>query len=181
MRGNGNFNKSAKFVPGKAGDTRGGKPFGKAQDGKPYGKTGGRTFADKPGRGGKPYGERDAKRSVKPEAKPQDVKAKDAEDDFDDSKPLVLEGRNAVLEALAAEKTIDRILVKQNAEGMVKVIIARAREKGIVVQEVTKQKLDETSETGNHQSVIALCPAHEYATVEDMLDAAAANRERVLF
>lgn len=90
-----------------------------------------------------------------------------------DEIPLQLEGRNAVLEALNHERTIDRILVKKgDIEGTIKVVIAKAREKGIVVQEVAKQKLDELSESGNHQGVIAFCPAHEYATVEEILQKA---------
>lgn len=96
----------------------------------------------------------------------------DKEKETDDI-PLQLEGRNAVLEALNHDRTIDRVLVKKgDIEGTVKVVIAKAREKGIVVQEVAKQKLDELSESGNHQGVIAFCPAHEYATVEEILQRA---------
>ena len=186
MRGNGNFNRSNTNT-GRPASSRGGKPFGGAAGGdrKPFG------GERKPFAGGerKPYGGKP--RADKPAydkpafEKPRTgavshAEPKKEDDFFDESKPLQLEGRNAVLEALAGERTIDRILVKQESEGMVKVIIAKAREKGIVVQEVVRQKLDDISETGNHQGVIALCPAYEYASVEDMLAAARAKNEEPL-
>ena len=84
-----------------------------------------------------------------------------------------LEGRNAVLEALNHDKTIDKILVKAGEiEGTLKVIISKAREKRIIVQEVTKHRLDEVAQSHNHQGVIAVCPSHEYAEVQDILDKA---------
>jgi len=179
LRGNGNFNRGNTAKPAsRTGGPRSdhsAKPF----DRKPYG---GKPFGGKPA-GGKPFEKKPFERKpygAKPAAeKPQAVASRENEID-DENKPLQLEGRNAVLEALAGNKTIDRILVKQDSEGMVKVIIAKAREKGIVVQEVIRQKLDDMSETGNHQGVIALCPAHEYATVEDMLAAAKAKNEEPL-
>jgi 23S rRNA (guanosine2251-2'-O)-methyltransferase len=83
---------------------------------------------------------------------------------------IYLEGRNAVLEAIHADRTIEKIMVqKGNVEGTIKKIISQAKDNGIVVQEVAKQKLDELSETKNHQGVIALASSHEYAEVEDIL------------
>jgi len=91
---------------------------------------------------------------------------------FDDPEEgLRLEGRNAVLEALNGNRTIDKIFVKKgDIEGSIKVIIAKAREKGIVIQEVDKMKLDEMSQSRNHQGVIAACPAHEYVEVSDIIN-----------
>ena len=81
-----------------------------------------------------------------------------------------LEGRNAVLEAIRAERTIEKIMVqKGNVEGTLKKIVAKAKDCGIVVQEVAKQKLDELSQTKNHQGVMAMVSAHDYAEVEDIL------------
>lgn len=89
---------------------------------------------------------------------------------------LQLEGRNPVLEAINHDKSIDKILFKKGEiEGTLKMILAKAKAKGIVTQEVARQKLDEISETGNHQGVIALCPAYEYCEVPDMLAAAKEN------
>ena len=86
---------------------------------------------------------------------------------------LVLEGRKAVLEALNNEKPIDRILLRSEKgkpiEGTLRLIAARARDRKLVVQEVDRAKLDEISETGHHQGVIALCPAVPYVEVSDIL------------
>ncbi len=87
---------------------------------------------------------------------------------FDDG--LQLEGRNPVLEALNHGKTIDKILVRKGGiEGTLKVIVAKAREKGIVVQEIDREKMAAISRSNNHQGVIALCPAHEYCDVKDII------------
>jgi len=95
---------------------------------------------------------------------------------FDDPQNLVLEGRKAVLEALNHQKPIDRILVRcdrgKQVEGTLRLIVAKARELRIVVQEVERAKLDETSETGHHQGIIALCPAVPYVEISDMLQIA---------
>ena len=93
----------------------------------------------------------------------------------EDGGGLILLGRNAALEAINHNKPVDRLLIKKGAEGTLKVIAAKARERGIVVQEASAQKLAELSMGGNHQGVIALCPAKEYAEPEDML---ACARER---
>jgi len=89
---------------------------------------------------------------------------------------LILEGRKSVLEALNHQKPIDRILLRRDKdkplEGTLRLIAAKARDQRIVVQEVDRAKLDNTSETGHHQGVIALCPAIPYATIEDILQIA---------
>ena len=91
---------------------------------------------------------------------------------------LRLEGRNAVLEALSRGRTIDKILIKKGeVEGTLKVIAAKARERGIVVQEVNRLKLDAMSHSSSHQGVIALCAAHEYAEVSDILKRAKSRGE----
>ncbi len=82
-----------------------------------------------------------------------------------------LEGRNAILEALKSGRDIEKLFVlKGNVEGTIKRIIAQAAQKGIVIQEVSRQKLDELSQTKNHQGVIALASAHNYAEIEDILE-----------
>lgn len=82
-----------------------------------------------------------------------------------------IEGRNPVTEAIKSGREIDKLLVCAR-EGSIKKIVAMAKDKGIIVQEVVKSKLDELSETGAHQGVIALVAAHSYATVSDILDIA---------
>jgi 23S rRNA (guanosine2251-2'-O)-methyltransferase len=79
-------------------------------------------------------------------------------------------GRNPVLEAIRSGREIDKLLIKKGgAEGSINAIIKKARERGIVVQEVDKQKLNSIAGEENHQGVIAFAAAHEYATVDDIL------------
>lgn len=91
---------------------------------------------------------------------------------------IYIEGRNAILEAIRADRTIEKIMLqKGNIDGTLKKIVAQAKDNGIIIQEVAKQKLDELSETKNHQGIMALVSAHEYAEVEDILTLAAAKCE----
>ena len=90
-----------------------------------------------------------------------------------------LEGRNAVLEVLKSGRDIEKIIVqKGNVEGTIRRIVGLAKEKGVVVQEVVKQKLDEMSQTKNHQGVIAIVSEHEYADVEDIINSAESKGEK---
>ncbi len=92
-------------------------------------------------------------------------------ENFDDN--FQLEGRNPVLEAINSGRTIDKIIVKKGEiEGTLRVIVAKAAEKGIVIQEVDKNKMAEMSRTHNCQGVIAVCPAREYVDVSDIIQAA---------
>lgn len=89
-----------------------------------------------------------------------------------------LEGRNAILEVLRSGRDIEKIMVPRgNVEGTIKRIVAMAAEKGVVIQEVSRQKLDEISETKNHQGVIALVSAHNYVDVDDILAVAKERQE----
>ena len=94
---------------------------------------------------------------------------------FDDQ----VEGRNSVLELLESEKDINKIFVTcGERQGSINKIIGRAKAKGIVLVEVEKSKLDEMSQTGNHQGVIAIVPPFEYCEVEDILDDAKNKNEQ---
>jgi len=94
------------------------------------------------------------------------------------SNELMIEGRNAALEALKADRTIDKFFVQTgSSEGSIRKIIGEAKDKGIVIQEVDKMKLDAMSETGKHQGVIAFASAHEYVRLEDILARAKAQGE----
>ncbi len=78
-------------------------------------------------------------------------------------------GRNAVSEALRSERAIDTLLVvRGERNGSIGRIIAECKDKGIVVKEVDKKKLDFMCGQGNHQGVAAYAAAHEYAEVEDI-------------
>lgn len=81
-----------------------------------------------------------------------------------------IEGRNPVMEALKAEREIDKILVaKGAAEGSIHKIVGIAKERGIPIQYVERQKLDQLSESHVHQGIIAFAAAHAYVDVEDIL------------
>ena len=76
---------------------------------------------------------------------------------------MKIEGRNAVLELLRTDKTIDKILMKKGAEQALGRIFAAAREKNVRVQFLDAKVLDKESETGRHQGVIAVVSDYEYA------------------
>ncbi|MDQ2086435.1 23S rRNA (guanosine(2251)-2'-O)-methyltransferase RlmB [Herbivorax sp. ANBcel31] len=90
----------------------------------------------------------------------------------------ILEGRNSVLEAIKADRTINKLLVqKGNKEGSIKHIIALAREKKIVVQETDRVNLDKISSTHAHQGVIAYVAFKDYVDIDDILKAAQLKEE----
>ena len=83
---------------------------------------------------------------------------------------LTIEGRNAVLEAFRSGKTIDKIFVLDGCQdGPVKSITREARKQDTIINYVTKERLDQISETGKHQGVIAYAAAYTYAEVDDIL------------
>ncbi len=85
----------------------------------------------------------------------------------------IIEGRNAVIEALRTDTPIDKIyLAKGETDTTLGHIASTARSKGIVVVETDRRKLDERSITHSHQGVIAVTAVREYASVEDILNAA---------
>lgn len=91
----------------------------------------------------------------------------DLKDEFVEN---VIEGRNAVIEALKSGKTIEQIFIS-NGEitGSINKILTLAREKKIVVKRVDKKKLNKISYTGAHQGVIAKCSSYKYYELEDIL------------
>lgn len=90
----------------------------------------------------------------------------------------LIEGRNAVIEALRSGAAIDKIYIARGeADAALGHIAARARDAGAVVVEVDRRKLDYMSRTHAHQGVIAVSAVREYASVEDILAAAAAKGE----
>ncbi|MCI9315322.1 MAG: 23S rRNA (guanosine(2251)-2'-O)-methyltransferase RlmB [Lachnospiraceae bacterium] len=86
---------------------------------------------------------------------------------------FTIEGRNAVLEAFRAGKTIDKLFVLDGCQdGPVLTIKREASKKGTIIKYVAKERLDQMSETGKHQGVIACAAAYSYAEVEDILNKA---------
>ena len=92
---------------------------------------------------------------------------------------LTIEGRNAVLEAFRAGKTIDKLFVLDGCQdGPVRTILREAKKTDCIVNFVKKERLDQMSETGKHQGVIAYASAYEYGTVEEMLERAKEKNEQ---
>ncbi len=86
---------------------------------------------------------------------------------------FMIEGRNAVLEAFRAEKTIDKLYIQDGCkDGPIQSIVREAKKGDTILQFVSRERLDQMSSTGRHQGVIAQAAAYEYAEVEDLLKAA---------
>ena len=84
-----------------------------------------------------------------------------------------IEGRNAVLEAFRSGKCVDKLFILDGCQdGPVRTIAREARKKDTIINYVKKERLDQLSETGHHQGVIAMAASYEYATVEDILEKA---------
>lgn len=91
---------------------------------------------------------------------------------------FTIEGRNAVIEAFRSGRTIDKVYLLDGCQdGPISTIRREAKKQGSLVKFVTKDRLNQLSETGKHQGVIAVAAAYEYAEVEDMLAAAKAKGE----
>ncbi len=92
-----------------------------------------------------------------------------------------LEGRNALTEALKAGRTIDKVFVADgDTDKSLQRLAAQAKEAGAVVVPVDRRKLDQMSTTHSHQGIIALAAAHEYFTIDDILEEAASRGQNVL-
>ena len=88
-----------------------------------------------------------------------------------------IEGRNAVLEAFRSGRCVDKLFILDGCQdGPVRTIAREARKKDTIINYVSRERLDQLSETGNHQGVIAQVAAYEYASVENILEKA---REKV--
>ena len=95
-----------------------------------------------------------------------------------DEREDIIEGRNAVQEALKCERPIDKIYVaKGDTDRTLGRIIARAKEQGIVVVDCDRRKLDAMSVTGTHQGIIAQGAVREYCTVDDIIALARSRGE----
>lgn len=91
----------------------------------------------------------------------------------------LIEGRNAVKEALRAGRPLDKIYIaKGNVDKTLGHIASSAREKGVVVVEADRRKLDSMSASGAHQGIIALAAVREYCTISDILAIAEERGEK---
>lgn len=98
----------------------------------------------------------------------QDIKKENTENQ--NSHTLVIEGRNAVLEAFRSGRTIDKLFVLDGCQdGPVRTIIREAKKHGALLNFVGRDRLNQLSQTGKHQGVIAYAAAYDYSEVDDML------------
>ena len=89
-----------------------------------------------------------------------------------------IEGRNAVIEAFRSGKTVDKLYILDGCQdGPVMTIKREAKKHDTMVKYVTKERLDQMSQTGKHQGVIAVIAAYDYAEVEDILQKARERNE----
>jgi 23S rRNA (guanosine2251-2'-O)-methyltransferase len=90
----------------------------------------------------------------------------------------ILEGKNHVFEAIKADREINNIfIVKGSNDKAIRRILSAARGKNIIIREVDKRKLDNISETGFHQGIIAMASPKKYVEVEDILEIAKLKNE----
>ena len=90
-----------------------------------------------------------------------------------------VEGRNAVLELLESDRDINKIFISDGEKhGSINKIIALAKEKKVIINEVSKTKLNQMSQTENNQGVIAIVPPFNYCEIEDVLDLAKDRNEK---
>lgn len=95
---------------------------------------------------------------------------------------MMIEGRNAVIEAFRSGKTIDKVLVLDGCQdGPVMTIKREAKKHDSMIKYVTKERLDQLSETGKHQGVIAYSAAYDYAELDELLQEARDKQEAPFF
>ena len=97
-------------------------------------------------------------------------------------KSLTIEGRNAVLEAFRSGKPVDKLFVLDGCQdGPVRTIVREAKKHDTILNFVSKERLDQLSQTGKHQGVIAHAAAYEYSEIEDMFALAEKRGEDPFF
>ena len=90
-----------------------------------------------------------------------------------------IEGRNAVLELLESGRDINKIYVSEGEKyGSINKIIAKAKERKIIINEISRTKLNQMAQTENNQGVIAIVPPFDYCDVDDILQTAKERKEK---
>lgn len=94
---------------------------------------------------------------------------------FDDQ----VEGRNSVIELLESGRDINKIFISEGEKhGSINKIIAMAKERKIIITEVSKSKINQMAQTENNQGIIAIVPPFDYCEVEDILEEAKKRNEK---
>ena len=131
--------------------------------------------------------QKDGKKPYRREEKPfvpKEASVPNVQEDEQDAQPYLLIGRNAVREAIKAERSIDRILVSAEQDGSLREILNLARDQKLVIREVDRKKLDELclpfghgGRPANHQGIVAYAAGVSYCTVADILQVARERNE----
>lgn len=89
-------------------------------------------------------------------------------EETDDESDLI-EGRNAVIEAVRSGKTVDKLYIQEGLQdNSINSLVSKLKSSGTLINYVKKQKLDQMSVTGKHQGVIARCAAYQYSEIDDI-------------
>ena len=90
-----------------------------------------------------------------------------------------VEGRNAVLELLESDRDINKIFISDgDKHGSINKIIALAKKKKVLINEISRAKLNQMAQTENNQGVIAIVPPFEYCDIEDIIEVAKDKNEK---
>ena len=109
----------------------------------------------------------------------QRIKNKENQSAEDKSFDDQVEGRNAVLELLESNRDVNKIYISDGEKhGSINKIIALAKEKKVIINEVSKAKLNQMAQTENNQGVIAIVPPFDYCDVDDILQTAKERKEK---
>lgn len=161
------------------GDEETGKHMSK-RDNKRYNDQGRKTAPKRGGKNRRDYGENyePRKRSVKPRTAHElfgDVRQQEQNIGMDGLE--VVAGRNPVTEVLSGERDVERVFIADGAEGSVSKIVAMARERGVIVDFVPKEKIDAMAPGVKHQGVVAKVSEYKYAEMEDVFKRAEKSGE----
>lgn len=102
---------------------------------------------------------------------PKNVSEEDAGADVEetDDESDLIEGRNAVIEAVRSGKTVDKLYIQEGLQdNSINSLVSKLKSSGALINYVKKQKLDQMSVTGKHQGVIARCAAYQYYELDDI-------------
>ena len=109
----------------------------------------------------------------------QRIKNKENQSAEDKSFDDQVEGRNAVLELLESNRDVNKIYISDGEKhGSINKIIVIAKEKKIIINEISKAKLNQMAQTENNQGVIAIVPPFDYCDVDDILQTAKERNEK---
>ena len=109
----------------------------------------------------------------------QRIKNKENQSAEDKSFDDQVEGRNAVLELLESNRDVNKIYISDGEKhGSINKIIAIDKEKKIIINEISKAKLNQMAQTENNQGVIAIVPPFDYCDVDDILQTAKERKEK---